>query len=122
MSVKAAVIGAGPLGLLAAKNLKEQGFDITVFERRRYVGGLWQHSNEDIITVNPNTVFNSSRFRCAFTDYPFPDDTDDYPTCQQSKQSIAVPVTAQTLHMYGSVSRIWTLPFLRASTMLIGAR
>lgn len=88
--MKAAVIGTGPLGLLAAKNLKEQGFDVTAFERRGYLGGLWKHTTENIISVNPNTVFNSSRYRCAFTDYPFPDDVDDFPTCQQSKR----PVTA----------------------------
>lgn len=85
MALKVAVIGAGPLGLLATKNMKEQGFDVTTFERRAYVGGIWQHTNENIISVNPNTRFNSSRYRCAFTDYPFPNDTDDYPTCQQSK-------------------------------------
>lgn len=85
MPTKVAVIGAGPTGLLATKNMKEQGFDVTTFERRAYVGGLWKHSDEDIITVNPNTVFNSSRFRCAFTDFPFPDYVDDFPTCQQSK-------------------------------------
>jgi len=84
MTLKAAVIGAGPLGLLATKNLLEEGFDVTTYDKRSYVGGLWKHSAENATTVTPNTVFNSSRYRCAFTDFPFPDDVDDYPTAQQS--------------------------------------
>ena len=78
-----AVIGAGPLGLLALKNLREDGFNATAFEQRDRLGGLWKHSDENIITVNPNTVFNSSRFRCAFSDFPFADDVSDFPTNQQ---------------------------------------
>lgn len=30
-----------------------------------------------------NTIFNSSKYRSAISDYPFPDDTDDYPTWRQ---------------------------------------
>lgn len=83
MVIKAAVIGAGPLGLLATKNLKEQGFDVTTFERRSYIGGIWQYSNDGILSVLPATVFNSSRYRCAFSDFPFAEGDDDFPTCNQ---------------------------------------
>jgi cation diffusion facilitator CzcD-associated flavoprotein CzcO len=40
---RVAVIGAGPGGLVAAKQLKEEGaFDkITVFERNDQIGGTW---------------------------------------------------------------------------------
>ncbi|KAI8096678.1 uncharacterized protein BX664DRAFT_274874 [Halteromyces radiatus] len=45
---RVAVIGAGPGGLIAAKQLKEEGvFDkITVFERNDQVGGTWIYSSE----------------------------------------------------------------------------
>ena len=36
-----AVIGAGAAGLIAAKVLVEDGFDVTVFEREFDVGGIW---------------------------------------------------------------------------------
>jgi hypothetical protein len=38
--------GIGVAGLTALKNLLEQGFDVTGFEKNDYVGGLWQY-NED---------------------------------------------------------------------------
>ena len=83
MSVRVAVIGTGPLGLMAIKNLKEDGFTVTGFEKRAYVGGLWKQSQDSSVSVTERTVFNSSRFRSAVSDFPFPDGTDDYPTAKQ---------------------------------------
>ena len=37
---KVAVIGSGPAGLAAANNLNKKGYDVTVFEKLEYVGGL----------------------------------------------------------------------------------
>lgn len=37
---KVAVIGSGPTGLAAANNLNKKGYDVTVFEKLEYVGGL----------------------------------------------------------------------------------
>lgn len=65
MAIKVAVIGAGPFGLLGVKNLKEEGFDVTAFERRSYVGGIWKHTQDGRISVVPNTIFNVGR------DFPF---------------------------------------------------
>ena len=36
-----AVVGAGPSGLVAAENLVESGFDVTVFEASDSLGGQW---------------------------------------------------------------------------------
>jgi dimethylaniline monooxygenase (N-oxide forming) len=30
------------MGIVAVKNLLEEGFDVTGFERSDYIGGLWQ--------------------------------------------------------------------------------
>jgi dimethylaniline monooxygenase (N-oxide forming) len=78
-----AVVGAGPLGLMALKNLKEDGFDVTGYDARNYVGGLWQYSDDDYLSVQDSTIFNSSRYRSAISDFPFPSDTDDFPSWQQ---------------------------------------
>ena len=83
MSPTVAVIGVGPLGLMALKNLKEDGFEVRGFERRTWVGGVWKQSHDSHLSTTPHTVFNSSRFRSAISDYPFPDDVDDYPTAKQ---------------------------------------
>lgn len=37
---KVAVIGSGPAGLAAANQLNHKGYDVTVFEKDEYVGGL----------------------------------------------------------------------------------
>jgi dimethylaniline monooxygenase (N-oxide forming) len=78
-----AVIGAGPLGLMALKNMTEDGFNVTCYEARPYIGGVWQYSKDAGLSVQESTRFNSSRFRSAISDFPFPDDTDDFPTWQQ---------------------------------------
>ncbi len=40
-SVRACVVGAGPAGIVAAKVLLENGFDVTVFDKYERVGGIW---------------------------------------------------------------------------------
>lgn len=72
------------MGLMATKNLLDGGFDdITCYEARQYVGGLWNCSDDDAISVAEGTRFNNSRFRSAISDFPFPEDTDDFPTWTQ---------------------------------------
>ena len=83
MAPKCAVVGAGPLGLMALKNLKEDGFDVTGYDAREYVGGLWNYSEDEYLSVQDSTIFNSSKYRSAITDFPFAEDVDDYPTWQQ---------------------------------------
>lgn len=39
------------MGIVAVKNLREEGFDVTGFERSSYVGGLW-HFTEDEETLS----------------------------------------------------------------------
>ncbi|KAI6780778.1 Dimethylaniline monooxygenase [N-oxide-forming]-like protein [Emericellopsis cladophorae] len=46
-----AVIGLGAMGIVAVKNLLEEGFDVTGFEKSGYVGGLW-HCTEDRDTLS----------------------------------------------------------------------
>lgn len=37
---KVAVIGSGPTGLAAANQLNQKGYEVTVFEKQEYIGGL----------------------------------------------------------------------------------
>ena len=41
----------GAMGIVGVKNLLEEGFDVTGFERSGYVGGLW-HFTEDEDTLS----------------------------------------------------------------------
>jgi cation diffusion facilitator CzcD-associated flavoprotein CzcO len=40
-----AVIGAGSSGLVAARNFRQAGFDVTVFEREHDLGGNWNYGS-----------------------------------------------------------------------------
>ncbi|KAJ3496335.1 hypothetical protein NLG97_g2733 [Lecanicillium saksenae] len=72
------VIGAGAIGLVAVKNLKEQGLQVTAFERNLYVGGNWHVSNDTTqVSALPQTRLMSSKYWTAFTDFPM---AEDYPT------------------------------------------
>jgi dimethylaniline monooxygenase (N-oxide forming) len=83
MPVRVAVIGAGALGLMAMKILKEDGFDVTGYESRDYVGGLWKYSEDSALSAAKTTNFNSSKYRSAISDFPFPEDADEFPRAEQ---------------------------------------
>ena len=83
MSKSVAVVGAGPMGLMALKNLTEEGFRVTSFEKRAYVGGLWTPSSDSSISVTEHTIFNSSRFMSPISDFPFLPHHDDFPKASQ---------------------------------------
>lgn len=68
---------------MTLKNLKEEGFNVTAFEARDWIGGIWQCSTDSALSVAESTIFNSSRHRSPISDYPFDDNVDDFPTWQQ---------------------------------------
>ncbi|KAK5048179.1 hypothetical protein LTR84_005849 [Exophiala bonariae] len=81
-----AVIGLGGQGLATLKNLLEEGFRATAFERRDYVGGIWHHSGENQLSALQSTFVNVSRERACFTDFPFPHGTGSYPNSHEVDQ------------------------------------
>ncbi|RMJ18789.1 hypothetical protein CDV36_001567 [Fusarium kuroshium] len=67
-----AVIGLGAMGIVAVKNLLEEGFNVTGFDRNGYVGGLWHFTeDENTLSVLESTVVNVSIARGCYTDFPF---------------------------------------------------
>ncbi|CAM2070661.1 NAD(P)-binding domain-containing protein [Sulfidibacter corallicola] len=75
------VIGAGPCGITALKNLRDAGFQhITVFDRNRDVGGNWLFSTEPgHSSVFETTHTISSKKLSQYDDFPMPEDYPDYP-------------------------------------------
>ncbi len=57
-----AIVGAGPAGLVAAKVLLVDGFDVTVFEKNASLGGIWslQGSYYDLHTQQPGGTIEFS--------------------------------------------------------------
>ena len=72
------VIGGGIAGLVSAKVLSADGFDVTVFEKNATLGGVWSASR-----TYPGLRANNSRDSYAFADFPYPPGTDDFPTAEQ---------------------------------------
>ncbi|GHJ45021.1 flavin-binding monooxygenase [Catellatospora sp. TT07R-123] len=72
------VIGAGPSGLTAMKNLKEHGFGVDCYERETSVGGAWnwRHNRSPVYA---STHLISSKPFTQFPDFPMPDSWPDYP-------------------------------------------
>ncbi len=78
---KICVIGAGPSGITAAKNLIDEGLDVTVFDLAEGVGGNWVF-NEEIghSSVFETTHIISSRTLSQYDDFPMPEEYPDYPS------------------------------------------
>lgn len=78
------VIGAGPSGITAAKNLLDQGLHVTVFEAGQEVGGNWVFSdNPGHSSVFETTHIISSKSLSQYEDFPMPADYPDYPSHRQ---------------------------------------
>ncbi|KAK3095314.1 hypothetical protein FSP39_013123 [Pinctada imbricata] len=72
------VIGAGISGLATVKCLRDDGFRVIVLERTSEVGGLWTFREHDY-GVMRFTHINVSKYNYSFSDFPFPDETADFP-------------------------------------------
>jgi hypothetical protein len=73
-----AVIGAGPSGLAAMRNLKAAGVDFVGYESHADIGGIWDRSNPKS-SVYRNTHTITSKGITAFSDFPMPDGFPVYP-------------------------------------------
>jgi hypothetical protein len=84
------VIGAGPSGITAIKNLLDEGLQVQAFDFNGDVGGNWLFSEEEShSSVFETTHIISSKTLSQFEDFPFDDfDTDipDYPSHDQLRR------------------------------------
>lgn len=73
-----AVIGAGPMGLAAARNLDKQGLPFVGFELHKDVGGLWDIDNPHS-TMYESAHLISSKRMTEFAEFPMADSVATYP-------------------------------------------
>jgi dimethylaniline monooxygenase (N-oxide forming) len=97
------VIGAGIAGLVTAKVLRDDGFDVVVLEKEPVVGGVWAESR-----TYPGLRTNNSRFTYAFSDHPYPRTADVFPTAEQVHEYLA-----------SYVARFRLAPLVRLSTEVV---
>ena len=81
---KFALIGAGPMGLAAAKTLIEQGIDFQGFEIHDDVGGLWDIDGPRSTMYETAHLISSKRMT-EFADFPMDEDVADYPSHRELK-------------------------------------
>lgn len=73
-----AIVGAGPSGLAAAKNLLSQGISCEVLEAHHEVGGIWDRSNpRSSVYATTHTI--TSKSVTAYPGFALPDDAPQYP-------------------------------------------
>jgi len=84
-SDKYCIIGAGPSGLAALKNLKQLGIPGDCFEREADVGGVWNYGQASSGVYNSIHLITSG-LTTAYVDYPFPE---DYPYFPNHRQALA---------------------------------
>lgn len=71
------------------KTLREDGFSVTCYERRKQVGGLWAYTDDPSMTsALPSTRALISKYTCGFTDFPMPDHYPSHLTSTQFQQYI----------------------------------
>ncbi|MEM7711308.1 MAG: FAD-dependent oxidoreductase, partial [Pseudomonadota bacterium] len=67
---RVAVIGAGMAGLVAAKELREEGHEVVVFERTSGPGGVWASSKARGGVAWGSTMTSSGALNTVFSDAP----------------------------------------------------
>jgi len=72
------IIGAGVAGLVSAKVLKNDGFNVTVFEKESTIGGVWSKSR-----AYPGLRSNNPKEAYSFSDFDYPESADEFPTAVQ---------------------------------------
>lgn len=78
------VIGAGPSGITAAKNLLDEHHEVVVYDYGNEVGGNWVFSDKPShSSVFETTHIISSKTLSQYDDFPMPEDYPDYPSHQQ---------------------------------------
>lgn len=82
---KLALIGAGPMGLAAAKLLVEHGVDFQGFELNTGVGGLWDIDGPRS-TMYETAHLISSKQMTEFTDFPMREEVAEYPSHREMKR------------------------------------
>jgi thioredoxin reductase len=87
MDRRVCVIGAGPSGITALKNLLDEGLDVVAYDLNDRVGGNWIYSeDESHSSVFETTHIISSKTLSQYEDYPWDmhdPNTPDYPSHEQ---------------------------------------
>lgn len=82
---KFAVIGAGPMGLATARQLKKHGMEFVGFDGADDVGGLWNIDGPRS-TMYESAHLISSKRMTEFTEFPMADEVAEFPSHRDLKK------------------------------------
>lgn len=112
MHRRVAVIGAGPSGITALKNLLDEGLEVVAFDRNADVGGNWIYNEkESHSSVFETTHIISSKTLSQYADFTFDEfdpSTADYPSHEELRKYFQA--YARHFDLY---------PFIRFHTLVI---
>lgn len=115
MRKRVAVIGTGPSGITALKNLLDQGIEAVALDRNAEVGGNWIYSeNESHSSVFETTHIISSKTLSQYEDFTFDDfdpEAADYPSHDELRRYFQAYATHFGLYVH-----------IRFETMVIHCR
>ncbi|GAB0101198.1 NAD(P)/FAD-dependent oxidoreductase [Nocardia sp. JMUB6875] len=97
------IIGAGIAGLVTAKVMRDDGFEVVVFDKEDAAGGVWIEAR-----TYPGLRTNNSRDTYAYSDHPYPESADVFPSAAQVREYLA-----------SYVERFGLAAYLRLSTEVI---
>lgn len=81
MTKRVCIIGAGPSGIAAIKNISEAGIPVVAYDCNHDVGGNWIYDeNESHSSVFETTHLISSKTLSQYEDFPFTPEVSDYPS------------------------------------------
>ena len=81
MKKRVCVIGAGPSGITAIKNLRDKDLSVIAYDYNHDVGGNWIFNEEEShSSVFETTHIISSKTLSQYEDFPFPPEVADYPS------------------------------------------
>ena len=84
MTKRVCIIGAGPSGLPAIKNISEAGISVVAYDYNSDVGGNWIYNEkESHSSVFETTHIISSKTLSQYEDYPFKPEVSDYPSHEE---------------------------------------
>ena len=75
------VVGAGIAGLVTAKTLAQDGFDVQVLEKDSELGGTWTSSR-----AYPGLRTNNTKLSFEFSDFPYPESVDLVPRAEDVRR------------------------------------
>ncbi|EDA4456534.1 Tn3 family transposase [Salmonella enterica] len=74
-----AIIGAGPAGIISARNAIKAGHSVVLFEKNAHIGGIWNPRSGGAYR---NACMQNSHYAFHYTDFP-PGNIDEFPGVAQ---------------------------------------